>query len=65
MREEVEEIYRQCTEKNQGLYLPGVKMIRDGESRGFPFVEPWMVDILLVLESRFDTIVVSSERLGL
>ena len=65
MREEVKEFYRQCKGKNQSLYLTGVKMIRDGESRGFPFVEPWTADILLVLESRFDTFVVSSERLGL
>ena len=63
MREEVEEIYRQCTEKNQGLYLPGVKMIRDGESRGFPFVEPWMVDVLLVLGGRFDMFAVPANLL--
>ena len=65
MREEVKEIYRQCKEKNQSLYLPDVKMIRDGESRGFPFVEPWTVDVLLVLHGRFDMFGVLSDRLVL
>jgi hypothetical protein len=63
MREEVNEIYRQCKEKNQSLYLPDVKIIREGESCGFPFVEPWTVDVLLVLGGRFDMFVVPANLL--
>lgn len=58
MRDEIKELYSECAEKNSCLYLPKVVMIRDGEKRGFPFVEPWTVDILLVLGGKFETFVV-------
>lgn len=61
MRDEIKELYSECAEKNNCLYLPKVLMIRDGEKRGFPFVEPWTVDILLVLGGKFDTFAVSME----
>lgn len=53
MRDEIKECYRNLQNQNGGIYLPGVKMIRDGESRGFPFVEPWDVDLLLVPDKKF------------
>lgn len=62
MEGKVKKIYRQCAKENRSLYLPGVKMIRDGESRGFPFVEPWTVDILLVLGGRFDMFAMPADR---
>ena len=53
MRDDIKKCYRNLQNQNGGIYLPGVKMIRDGESRGFPFVEPWDVDLLLVPDKKF------------
>ncbi len=53
MRDDIKKYYRNLQNQNGGIYLPGVKMIRDGESRGFPFVEPWDVDLLLVPDKKF------------
>ena len=53
MRDVIKEHYRDLPNQNGGVFLPEVKMIRDGESRGFPFVEPWIVDILLIPDRRF------------
>ena len=47
MRDEIKEQYRKL-QKQGVIYLPNVKMIRDGRGRGFPFVKPWTVDIMLV-----------------
>ncbi len=59
MKDEVKRLYREYGEKDGVLYLDGIRMIRDGESRGFPFVETWRADIMLVLGSRFEPFVVS------
>ncbi len=48
MRDEIKLHFHQLAEQKGGIYLKDVIMIRDGSSRGFPFVEPWKVDILLV-----------------
>lgn len=53
MRDVIKEHYRDLQNQNGGIYMPEVKMIRDGESRGFPFVEPWIVDILLIPHRKF------------
>ena len=53
MRDEIKKHYRQFSSQQGGIYLKDVVMIRDGSSRGFPFVEPWKVDILLVPGKRF------------
>ena len=53
MRDMIKEHYRNLSTQKGGIYLPEVKMIRDGESRGFPFVEPWIVDILLIPDRKF------------
>lgn len=53
MREEIKEHYKELPKQEGGIYLPEVKMIRDGQDRGFPFVEPWDVDLLLVLGKKF------------
>lgn len=58
MKDEVKRLYQNCAEKGGALYLDGIRMIRDGESRGFPFVEPWRADILLVLGGGFEPYVV-------
>lgn len=63
MRDEVKRLYGGLC--NQGaFYLSGVQMIRDGASRGFPFVEPWPADLLLVPGDKFDTFIVPAERVG-
>lgn len=63
MRDEVKSLYRGIG--NHGaFYLSGVQMIRDGASRGFPFVESWTADLLLVPGGKFDTFVVPAERVG-
>ncbi len=53
MREEIKEHYKKLAKQEGGIYLPGVKMIRDGQDRGFPFVEPWNVDLLLIPGKKF------------
>lgn len=53
MRDEVKECYRNLSSQEGGIYLKDVVMIRDGFGRGFPFVEPWKVDILLVSGKQF------------
>lgn len=54
MRDEIKKHYQDLPNQKGGIYLPGVKMIRDGSSRGFPFVEPWDVDLLLVPYNKSD-----------
>jgi len=61
MKNDIKEHYRNLSNQKGGIYMPGVKMIRDGESRGFPFVEPWLVDILLVPDKRFPTFAIRSK----
>lgn len=64
MRDDIKKHYQALPEKNGGIYLPGVTMIRDGSSRGFPFVEPWKVDLLLVpSRRRFPMFVIPSRLL--
>ena len=53
MRNEIKEHYLKLRSQKGGIYLKDVVMIRDGSGRGFPFVEPWEVDILLVPGKRF------------
>ena len=53
MREEIKEHYRKLRSQKGGIYLKDVVMIRDGSGRGFPFVEPWKVDMLLVPGKKF------------
>ena len=53
MRDEIKEHYRKLRSQKGGIYLKDVVMIRDGSGRGFPFVEPWKVDILLVPGKKF------------
>lgn len=53
MRDEIKKHYQNLKNQKGGIYLPGVKMIRDGQNRGFPFVEPWDVDLMLVPGKRF------------
>lgn len=53
MREEIKEHYKKLPKQEGGIYLPGVIMIRDGQDRGFPFVEPWNVDLLLIPGKKF------------
>lgn len=53
MRNEIKEHYLKLRSQKGGIYLKDVVMIRDGSGRGFPFVEPWEVDILLVSGKRF------------
>ena len=48
MRDSIKDHYRALHAQEGGIYMPDVTMIRDGESRGYPFVEPWLVDILFV-----------------
>jgi len=48
MRSEIKKNYQKLADKKGGIYLEGVRMIRDGSCQGFPFVEPWTVDLLLV-----------------
>ena len=62
MRDVIKEHYRDLPNQNGGIYMPEVKMIRDGESRGFPFVEPWIVDILLIPDRRFPMFATSYRR---
>ena len=59
MKDEVKRLYQECAERGGALYLDGIRMIRDGENRGFPFVEPWRADIMLVLGEKFETYVVT------
>lgn len=59
MKDEVKRLYQECSEQSGVLYLDGIRMIRDGESRGFPFVETWRADIMLVLGGEFETFVVT------
>lgn len=53
MRDEIKEHYRKLRSQKGGIYLKDVVMIRDGSGRGLPFVEPWIVDILLVPGKKF------------
>ena len=53
MSDEVKECYRKLRSQKGGIYLKDVVMIRDGSGRGFPFVEPWKVDLLLVPGKKF------------
>lgn len=53
MRDEIKEHYQKLSSQNGGIYMKDVVMIRDGSGRGFPFVEPWKVDVLLVPGKRF------------
>ena len=53
MRGEIKEHYRKLRSQKGGIYLKDVVMIRDGSGRGFPFVEPWKVDLLLVPGKKF------------
>ena len=53
MRDEIKEHYRKLTKQNGGIYMKNVVMIRDGSGRGFPFVEPWDVDLLLIPGKKF------------
>jgi hypothetical protein len=62
MKDEVKRLYRDCAERNGALYLDGIRIIRDGESRGFPFVETWRADIMLVLGGEFRTFVISRNQ---
>ena len=62
MSDEVKRLYGGIG--NGAFYLSGVQVIRDGASRGFPFVEPWTADLLLVPGGKFDTFVVPAERVG-
>ena len=59
MKDEVKRLYQECAERGGALYLDGIRMIRDGESRGFPFVEPWRAGIMLILGEKFETYVVT------
>ena len=45
----------------KSIYLKDVLMIRDGHSRGLPFVEPWKVDLLLITGKKFDMFAVPSK----
>ena len=53
MRNEIKEHYLKLRSQKGGIYLKDVVMIRDGSGRGFPCVEPWEVDMLLVPGKRF------------
>lgn len=48
MRDSIKDHYRALHAQGGGIYMPDVTMIRDGESGGYPFVKPWLVDILFV-----------------
>ena len=64
MRDEIKNQYRDISSVDGGIYLPDVKMIRDGSKRGFPFVEPWEVDLLLVRDGkRFPMFAIKSVRI--
>ena len=60
MKDEIKKHYRDIPSYNGGIYLPCVKMIRDGAGRGFPFVEPWDVDLLLVPGKEFATFAIKT-----
>ncbi len=63
MHDTVKQIYRDSEKHgDNGLYLSGVTMIRDGKSQGFPFVEPWTADILLIFDGEFPAFVVPSDE---
>lgn len=61
MRDENKRLYRECSAKKSALYLHDVMMIRDGEKRGYPFIEPWPVDLLLVFGEKYDTFAIPTE----
>jgi hypothetical protein len=63
MRDEIKNQYRDISSFDGGIYLPDVKMIRDGSKRGFPFVEPWEVDLLLVPGKRFPMFAIKPVRI--
>lgn len=62
MRDEIKEHYLKLTSLKGGIYLKDVVMIRDGSSRGFPFVEPWRVDILLVPNGEFSMFAIQAKK---
>ena len=51
MRDEIKSQYDSGNLKD-GVFLPGVTMIRNGKSDGFPFVSPWTIDILMVPDAK-------------
>ena len=53
MRDEVKRHYSELADLKKSIYVRDAKMIRDGSSRGFPFVKPWDVDFLLVPGKKF------------
>ena len=63
MREEIKAHYKELPKQKGGIYLPNVKMIRDGQNRGFPFVEPWDVDLLLVPGKKFPMFAIKASKL--
>ena len=63
MKDEIKEHYREFANQKGGIYLKDVVMIRDGRKRGFPFVEPWNVDILLVPGKEFPMFAIQSGTL--
>lgn len=63
MRDEIKNQYKAGNLK-EGVFFPGVTMIRSGESDGFPFVSPWTIDILMVPDANLVPFAILSEQLS-
>lgn len=62
MRDEIKAHYRDLPGQDGGIFMKDVTMIRDGKKRGFPFVEPWTVDILMVPSETSFMFAISSDN---
>ena len=63
MRDEIKSQYK-AGNLRDGVFFPGVTMIRSGESNGFPFVSPWTIDILMVPDANLDPFAILSKHLN-
>lgn len=63
MRDEIKRQYKAGNLK-EGVFFPGVTMIRSGKSDGFPFVSPWTIDILMVPDANLDPFAILSNQLN-